>query len=134
MYFDVLEQFLHAVYVLVLLVVVGNVYFIRWCLKSFFPLKIILEYNFHSEIKFFQRYIFWHNFIWDRTHKQGERAEVEGDSDSPLRREPWFRVSILWPWDHDRNWKQTLNWLSHPSAPWHDFCWDINTFSPIFPL
>ena len=53
-------------------------------------------------------------FIWERErgHKQGDR-----------QREKQTPCGAGSPelWDHDLSWRQTLNWLSHPGAPFSQF-------------
>ena len=56
-------------------------------------------------------------FIWQREHKQGKlQAKGEGEADPPLSRERNVRLHPR-ALDHDQNWRQMLNQLSHLGAP-----------------
>ena len=64
---------------------------------------------------FFCFIIFFKDFIYlrERGHETGGGTEGEGEAGSPLSREPNVES-----WDHDLSWRQMLNQLNHPSAPW----------------
>ena len=50
------------------------------------------------------------------TSRRWGEAEGEGETGSPLSREPNME-SIPAPWDHNLNQRQKLNWPSHPDTP-----------------
>ena len=54
-----------------------------------------------------------------REHNQDGRAEGEGEAGwlAPHWAGSLAQCLIPGPWDHDLNWRQTLNQLSHPGAP-----------------
>ena len=59
-------------------------------------------------------------FTWERLRAQaGGAAEREREKQAPCWAGSPMRGSIPGPWDHDLNWRKTLNWQNHPAAaPW----------------
>ena len=87
-----------------------------WNIHFYATLRNKKNYN---KIMIQTQWFFLSFYLFEREREQawvGRGLKGEWEAHFPLSREPEW-VSILGPWDHDPNQRQTLNRLSHPGAP-----------------